>query len=165
MRLLPRLLEHRAGARIPHLREAGGAAAQGAGTHPQAPADVTEAAEEGGRAPREAMYDQRAKVLKWVLVTCFGYTGYRNARFGRIECHESITAYGREILLQSAEMAEARGFRSPARHRGLAVAGRGRRRRGLLRRRSPGRWAYRCSLEGGTAGSSSCPTSPPGWAP
>jgi len=46
-----------------------------------------------------------------VLVTCFGYTGYRNARFGRIECHEAINAYGREIMLQTAEMAEARGFR------------------------------------------------------
>ena len=41
---------------------------------------------------------------------CFGYTGYRNAGFGRIECHESINAYGREILLQASEMAEAHGF-------------------------------------------------------
>ncbi len=41
---------------------------------------------------------------------CFGYTGYKNARFGRIECHESINAYGREILLQTSEMAEAHGF-------------------------------------------------------
>jgi DNA polymerase elongation subunit (family B) len=41
---------------------------------------------------------------------CFGYTGYRNARFGRIECHESINAYGREIMLQASEMAEAHGF-------------------------------------------------------
>jgi len=41
---------------------------------------------------------------------CFGYTGYRNARFGRIECHESINAYGREIMLQTSEMAEAHGF-------------------------------------------------------
>jgi DNA polymerase-2 len=64
---------------------------------------------EGGR--HSAIYDQRAKVLKWVLVTCFGYTGYRNARFGRIECHESITAHGREILLRSAEIAERKGFR------------------------------------------------------
>jgi len=57
-----------------------------------------------------AMYDQRAKALKWVLVTCFGYTGYRNARFGRIECHESITAFGRDILMRSADAAERRGF-------------------------------------------------------
>jgi DNA polymerase elongation subunit (family B) len=56
------------------------------------------------------MYDQRAKALKWVLVTCFGYTGYRNARFGRIECHESITAFGRDILMYSADLAERRGF-------------------------------------------------------
>ena len=63
---------------------------------------------QGGR--RGEMYDQRAKALKWVLVTCFGYTGYRNARFGRIECHESITAFGRDILMRSADLAERRGF-------------------------------------------------------
>lgn len=59
---------------------------------------------------REEIYTQRYNILKWVLVTCFGYTGYRNARFGRIECHESINAYGREILLRTSEMAEHRGF-------------------------------------------------------
>jgi DNA polymerase elongation subunit (family B) len=57
------------------------------------------------------IYDSRAKALKWVLVTCFGYTGYRNARFGRIECHEAINAYGREILLRTSALAEQRGFR------------------------------------------------------
>ncbi len=41
---------------------------------------------------------------------CFGYTGYRNARFGRIECHESITAYGREILLDAMEVVENSGY-------------------------------------------------------
>lgn len=56
------------------------------------------------------MHDQRQKVLKWVLVTCFGYTGYRNARFGRIECHESITAHAREILLDAMEVAEEKGY-------------------------------------------------------
>ena len=45
-----------------------------------------------------------------VTHNCFGYTGYKNARFGRIECHEAITAYGRELLLQAAEIAEAHGF-------------------------------------------------------
>ncbi len=57
------------------------------------------------------MHDKRQKVLKWILVTCFGYTGYRNARFGRIECHESITAYAREILLDAMEVAEDQGYR------------------------------------------------------
>ncbi|MFQ6061238.1 MAG: DNA polymerase domain-containing protein, partial [Thermoplasmata archaeon] len=42
---------------------------------------------------------------------CFGFTGYKNARYGRIECHESITAYGREILLRSTEIAERHGYR------------------------------------------------------
>jgi DNA polymerase I len=49
-------------------------------------------------------------ILKWMLVTCFGYTGYRNARFGRIEVHESITRIGREILLRTKEIAESMGF-------------------------------------------------------
>lgn len=37
-------------------------------------------------------------ILKWMLVTCFGYTGYKNARFGRIEVHENITLKATEIL-------------------------------------------------------------------
>lgn len=53
----------------------------------------------------------RRNALKWVLVTSFGYTGYRNAKFGSIECHESINAFGREILLRAAKIAEGRGFR------------------------------------------------------
>ncbi|MCK4847786.1 MAG: hypothetical protein KAT16_02040, partial [Candidatus Heimdallarchaeota archaeon] len=31
----------------------------------------------------------------------FGYTGYRNARFGRIEAHEAISAYGRDALTRT----------------------------------------------------------------
>ncbi|MBU7032591.1 MAG: hypothetical protein HXS53_08670, partial [Theionarchaea archaeon] len=52
----------------------------------------------------------RRALLKSLLVTCFGYLGYRNARFGRIECHESVTAFAREILLTSMHMAEEEGF-------------------------------------------------------
>jgi DNA polymerase I len=50
-------------------------------------------------------------ILKWMLVTCFGYTGYKNAKFGRIEVHEQITGRSRDILLQSKEIAEEMGFR------------------------------------------------------
>ncbi len=57
------------------------------------------------------IYDARKKALKWILVTCFGYTGYRNARFGRIECHEVINAYGRELLLDTAKIAEDLGYK------------------------------------------------------
>ena len=46
-----------------------------------------------------------------MLVTCFGYTGYKNAKFGRIEVHEGITGRSREILLQTKDIAEAMNFR------------------------------------------------------
>lgn len=57
------------------------------------------------------VYSRRQTALKWFLVVCFGYLGYRNARFGRIEAHEAVTAYGREKLLRAKEISEARGFR------------------------------------------------------
>jgi DNA polymerase elongation subunit (family B) len=57
------------------------------------------------------IYSRKQTALKWLLVVCFGYLGYRNARFGRIEAHEAVTAYGREKLLQAKEFSEARGFR------------------------------------------------------
>ncbi len=56
------------------------------------------------------VYSMRQTALKWLLVTCFGYLGYRNARYGRIEAHEAVTAFGREKLLQAKEIAERRGF-------------------------------------------------------
>ena len=56
-------------------------------------------------------YQQRRSALKWLLVTCFGYTGYKNARFGKIEAHEAINALAREKLLVAKETAEERGFR------------------------------------------------------
>jgi DNA polymerase-2 len=66
---------------------------------------------EGGLTPEEAgLYDQRQRAHKWIGVTCFGYLGYRNARFGRIESHEAVTAFGREKLLQAKEICEAHGY-------------------------------------------------------
>ncbi len=55
-------------------------------------------------------YDRRQNALKWMLVTCFGYLGYKNARFGRIEAHESVNAFSREALLTAKEIAEANGY-------------------------------------------------------
>ncbi|MGH9342713.1 MAG: DNA polymerase domain-containing protein, partial [Terriglobia bacterium] len=49
--------------------------------------------------------------LKWLLVCCFGYTGYKNARFGKIEAHEAINAIAREKLLVAKEVAEKQGYR------------------------------------------------------
>lgn len=54
--------------------------------------------------------DKQQNALKWLLVTCFGYTGYKNARFGRIEAHEAICAWAREILLQTIAIAEEEGW-------------------------------------------------------
>ena len=55
--------------------------------------------------------DKQQNALKWLLVTCFGYTGYKNARFGRIEAHEAICAWAREILLQTISIAENEGWK------------------------------------------------------
>jgi DNA polymerase-2 len=73
-------------------------------------------------------YDRRQNALKWMLVTCFGYLGYKNARFGKIEAHETVNAFSRDALLSAKEVAEANGFTlihgivdclwlKPARHR------------------------------------------------
>ncbi|MDE1819364.1 MAG: hypothetical protein KGJ23_03470 [Euryarchaeota archaeon] len=55
-------------------------------------------------------YEALGKAWKWVLVTSFGYQGYRNARFGRIECHEAINAYAREVLLELTRIAREGGW-------------------------------------------------------
>ena len=57
-----------------------------------------------------SLFKQRQTALKWLLVVCFGFLGYRNARFGRIEAHEATTAWGREKLLSAKEIAEREGF-------------------------------------------------------
>jgi len=60
--------------------------------------------------PQRIADKARSSAHKWLLVTCFGYLGYKNARFGRIEAHEAVTAGGREALLRAKEAAEDRGF-------------------------------------------------------
>ncbi len=61
--------------------------------------------------PRRAQFKAQAAAQKWLLVTCFGYLGYKNARFGRIEAHMATTACGREALMRAKETAEDLGFR------------------------------------------------------
>jgi DNA polymerase-2 len=60
--------------------------------------------------PRHKRYKAASAAYKWLLVTCFGYLGYKNARFGRIESHEAVTTWGREALLLAKEAAEDMGF-------------------------------------------------------
>ncbi|OIO08419.1 MAG: hypothetical protein AUJ52_08280 [Elusimicrobia bacterium CG1_02_63_36] len=61
--------------------------------------------------PKAAVFKARADAHKWILVCCFGYLGFKNARFGKIESHECVTACGREVLLRAKEAAENRGFK------------------------------------------------------
>ncbi len=56
------------------------------------------------------VYDMRQEALKWILVTCFGYLGYRNARFGRVDAHIAVCAFARDALLKTARLAEEHGF-------------------------------------------------------
>ncbi len=62
----------------------------------------------------EAALDElegRSDAIKWILVSCFGYQGFKNAKFGRIECHESINAYAREMLVEAKRELEDAGWR------------------------------------------------------
>lgn len=73
------------------------------------PNDLSEAA----RLPTDDEADRLRKIsnaIKWILVSCFGYQGYRNAKFGRIECHEAINAIARDLLLRAKETFEANGW-------------------------------------------------------
>ncbi|MEQ8820243.1 MAG: DNA polymerase domain-containing protein [Sumerlaeia bacterium] len=71
---------------------------------------LRKAAKENGDKETYDRYHARQDALKWMLVCCFGYLGYRNARFGRIEAHEAVSAYSREGLLVAREVAEAHGW-------------------------------------------------------
>lgn len=57
------------------------------------------------------IYHARRSAIKWMLVSCFGYMGYKNAKFGRIEAHESVTAFGRETLLTAKDIVEGGGWK------------------------------------------------------
>ncbi len=57
------------------------------------------------------VYDRRQAALKWILVTCFGYLGYRNAKFGTVDGHMGVCAFGRDVFLRAARIAEGRGFK------------------------------------------------------
>ncbi|WP_332900222.1 type B DNA-directed DNA polymerase [Haladaptatus sp. CMSO5] len=60
---------------------------------------------------RQAVLEGRSNALKWILVSSFGYQGFSNAKFGRIECHEAINAFARQILLDAKDVFEANGWK------------------------------------------------------
>jgi DNA polymerase-2 len=59
---------------------------------------------------QKRILELRSTAIKWCLVTSFGYTGFKNAKYGQREAHESITAWGREALLVAKEVAEDFGY-------------------------------------------------------
>jgi DNA polymerase-2 len=58
----------------------------------------------------KTLYERRQAALKWILVCSFGYLGFKNARFGKIDAHIATCAFSRHVLGQAAALAEARGF-------------------------------------------------------
>jgi DNA polymerase elongation subunit (family B) len=55
-------------------------------------------------------YNSRKSILKWILVTSFGYLGFNNAKFGRIDAHIAVCAYDRQILSNAIRIAERQRF-------------------------------------------------------
>jgi DNA polymerase-2 len=60
---------------------------------------------------QKRIYDERQNALKWILVTSFGYLGFNNAKFGRIDAHIAVCAFDRHVFLQASKIAERLGFR------------------------------------------------------
>lgn len=60
---------------------------------------------------KNEIFDNRQKAIKWLLVVSFGYLGYKNAVFGRIESHEATTAIGRELIIFIKELLESQNFK------------------------------------------------------
>ena len=54
--------------------------------------------------------ESASSAIKWILVSCFGYQGFSNAKFGRIECHEAINAFARDTLLDAKTALEDAGW-------------------------------------------------------
>ncbi len=63
----------------------------------------------GDSAERE-MFEKRQAALKWILVCSFGYLGFKNARFGKIDAHIATCAFARTVLNRAKEIATSRGF-------------------------------------------------------
>ena len=64
----------------------------------------------GSQDEKSNIYEARKSALKWILVTSFGYLGFNNAKFGRIDAHMAVCAFARQILLQAVRIAERNGF-------------------------------------------------------
>ena len=59
---------------------------------------------------QKAIFDARQNSLKWILVTSFGYLGYSNSKFGRIDAHIATCAFDRQVFMQAVRVAERLGY-------------------------------------------------------
>lgn len=57
------------------------------------------------------IYERKSDALKWILVTAFGYLGFRRAKFGSREAHLAVCALARDTLIRAVEIAEEMGFK------------------------------------------------------
>ena len=53
----------------------------------------------------------RQQAVKWLLVASFGYLGFRNAKFGKIEAYECVTALARETVRRAVDAVGDAGYR------------------------------------------------------
>ena len=67
--------------------------------------------EQISKGPEKERYESRRNALKWVGVATFGYLGFNNAKFGRIDAHIAVCAWDRKVLVDAARVAERRKFR------------------------------------------------------
>ncbi|AWR95417.1 DNA polymerase domain-containing protein [Acidianus brierleyi] len=54
--------------------------------------------------------EERSNAIKWMLVASFGYLGFRNSKFGKIEAYELVTYFARKTLREAIDLAEKRGI-------------------------------------------------------
>src|SRR5215467_20265 len=66
--------------------------------------------EKAGSSSYAEVMERRKSALKWILICSFGYLGFKNARFGKIDAHIATCAFSREALGRAAEIAESNGF-------------------------------------------------------
>lgn len=57
------------------------------------------------------VYSLRSRALKWILVSGFGYLGFRNSLFGSIMAHETVTWHARRILGKAHKLLENKGYK------------------------------------------------------
>lgn len=56
-------------------------------------------------------FKTRKDALKWILVASFGYLGFRNAIFGKLEAYECVTGISRYTVRKAIRIAQRMGFR------------------------------------------------------